>query len=76
MYDECYFSSDINARMYVKKDLVFTVINNPVGLGTNFIASQHASYLARWTRFHVIFLLPSDLFNFQPDVCLRFASFS
>lgn len=45
MYDECYLSSDINARMYVKKDLVFTAINNPVGLGTNFIASQHACYL-------------------------------
>lgn len=47
MYDECYLSSDINACMYVKKDLVFTVIDNPVGLGTNFIASQHASYLVR-----------------------------
>lgn len=46
MYDECYLSSDINACMYVK-DLVFTVTDNPVGLGTNFIASQHASYLVR-----------------------------
>lgn len=45
MYDECYLLSDINARIYVKKDLVFTAINNPVGLGTNFIASQHACYL-------------------------------
>jgi len=47
MYDECFLSSDINARMYAKKDLVFTATNNPVGLGTKFIAPQHASYLVR-----------------------------
>lgn len=37
MYDECYLLSDINVCMYVKKDLVFIVIDNLVGLGINFI---------------------------------------
>ena len=32
-----------NARMYAKRDLVFTAFNNPVGLSANLIASQHAS---------------------------------
>lgn len=55
--------------MYVKKDLVFTAINNPVGLSANFIASQLASCFSEVAAFPCYFSPSLSSIQF-PTRCL------